>query len=53
MILSKIGNVKPEPKLGNEQQPIVSTLRPAIGNTNVGRMALEAYNICQIINDIK
>lgn len=35
MILSSIENVQPEPKLGNEPQPIVSTSPPAIGNTNV------------------
>lgn len=36
-ILSQIDNVKPEPKLGNEPQQIVSTSPPAIGNTNVRR----------------
>lgn len=32
---SSIENVKPEPQLNNEPQPMVSTSPPAIGNTNV------------------
>lgn len=35
MILSTTENVKQEPKLNSEPQPIVSTSPPAIGNTNV------------------